>query len=108
MSRVQANLLLTLAAIIWGSAFVVQQIGTGNLGTISFTGARFLLGALVVLPFALRQFRRVAREERPFQRRDWVGLTVTGLVLCTAPVLLQHVGGTEHQPGDGQADQSRR
>ena len=90
MGRVQANLLLTLAAIIWGSAFVVQQIGTGNLGTISFTGARFLLGALVVLPFALRQFRRVEREERPFQRRDWVGLTVTGLVLCIAAVLQQH------------------
>ena len=90
MSRIQANLLLTLAAIIWGSAFVVQQIGTGNLGTISFTGARFLLGALVVFPFALRQFRRVEREERRFGRRDWYGLAVTGLVLCTAAVLQQH------------------
>lgn len=90
MTRTQANLLLTLAALIWGSAFVVQQIGTGNLGTISFTGARFLLGALVVLPFAVRQFRRVEKGERPFQRRDWFGLIVTGLVLCTAAVLQQH------------------
>jgi drug/metabolite transporter (DMT)-like permease len=90
MTRTQANLLLTLAALIWGSAFVVQQIGTGNLGTISFTGARFLLGALVVLPFAVRQFRRVERGERPFQRRDWFGLIATGLVLCTAAVLQQH------------------
>ena len=90
MSRIQANLLLTLAAIIWGSAFVVQQVGTGTLGTISFTGARFLLGAIVVLPFALRQFRRVEREERSFERSDWYGLVVTGLVLCTAAVLQQH------------------
>ena len=90
MSRIQANLLLTLAAIIWGSAFVVQQVGTGTLGTISFTGARFLLGAFVVLPFALRQFRRVEREERSFERSDWSGLVVTGLVLCTAAVLQQH------------------
>lgn len=90
MSRIQANLLLTLAAIIWGSAFVVQQVGTGTLGTISFTGARFLLGAFVVLPFALRQFRRVEREERSFERSDWYGLVVTGLVLCTAAVLQQH------------------
>jgi len=90
MSRIQANLLLTLAAIIWGSAFVVQQIGTGNLGTISFTGARFLLGAFVVLPFAIRQFRRVEREERSMERRDWYGLVATGLVLCTAAVLQQH------------------
>jgi drug/metabolite transporter (DMT)-like permease len=90
MSRIQANLLLTLAAMIWGSAFVVQQIGTGDLGTISFTGARFLLGACVVLPFALRQYRKVTREDRPFERRDWVGLFATGLVLCTAAVLQQH------------------
>ncbi len=90
MTRIQANLLLTLAAVIWGSAFVVQQIGTGSLGTISFTGARFLLGALVVLPFALRQLRRVEREERPMERRDWHGLVATGLVLCTAAVLQQH------------------
>lgn len=90
MSRIQANLLLTLAAMIWGSAFVVQQIGTGDLGTISFTGARFLLGACVVLPFALRQYRKVTREERPFERRDWLGLFATGLVLCTAAVLQQH------------------
>ena len=90
MSRIQANLLLTLAAMIWGSAFVVQQIGTGDLGTISFTGARFLLGAFVVLPFAVRQFRRVHRDERAFERRDWIGLFATGLVLCTAAVLQQH------------------
>ncbi len=90
MSRIQANLLLTLAAVIWGSAFVAQQIGTGTLGTISFTGARFLLGAFVVLPFAFRQFRRVERRERSFERRDWYGLVVTGLVLCTAAVLQQH------------------
>ncbi len=90
MSRLQANLLLALAAVIWGSSFVVQQIGVGNLGTISFTGARFLVGALIVFPFAIRQFRRVEREERKFQRRDWQKLVITGTVLLTAAVLQQH------------------
>jgi len=90
MSRLQANLLLALAAVIWGSSFVVQQIGTGNLGTISFTGARFLVGALIVFPFALRQFRRVEREERKFQPKDWLLLIITGTVLFTAAVLQQH------------------
>ncbi len=90
MSRLQANLLLVLAAAIWGSSFVVQQIGVGNLGTISFTGARFMVGALIVFPFAFRQFRRVEREERTFQRGDWLTLVVTGTVLLTAAVLQQH------------------
>ncbi|GAB6190648.1 DMT family transporter [Desulfocastanea catecholica] len=90
MNRLQANLLLTLAAMIWGSSFVVQQIGTGELGTITFTGARFLVGALVVLPFAVRQFLRVEREERKFQASDWSGILATGSVLFIAAALQQH------------------
>ena len=90
MSRTQANCLLLLAAMIWGSAFVAQQVGTGSLGTISFTGARFLAGALVVFPFAVRQFRRVHYNERPFVRRDWLLLVVVGLVLSGAAMLQQH------------------
>ena len=90
MKRVHANLVLVLAAVIWGSSFVVQQIGTGNLGTISFTGARFLIGAVVVFPFALLQFKRVNRDERKFEPMDWLGVLGIGLVLLTAAVLQQH------------------
>lgn len=90
MNRLQANLVLTVAAIIWGSSFVVQQVGTGELGTISFTGARFLVGALVVLPFAVRQFLSVQSRERKFEPSDWTGMIVTGCVLFTAAALQQH------------------
>jgi len=90
MNRLQANLLLTLAAAIWGSSFVVQQIGVGNLGAISFTGARFLVGALIVFPFALKQFHRVERDVRKFKIDDWLVLVITGTVLLTAAVLQQH------------------
>ncbi len=90
MNRLQANLLLALAAAIWGSSFVVQQIGTGNLGTISFTGARFLVGAFIVFPFAFNQFKRVERLERKFRPEDWRALVVTGIVLLAAAVLQQH------------------
>ncbi len=90
MTRLQANLLLALAAMIWGSSFVVQQIGTGNLGTISFTGSRFLLGAFVVLPLALRQLRQRSREGYSFSCRDRLGILCTGAVLLTAAVLQQH------------------
>lgn len=81
---------MALAAIIWGSSFVVQQIGTGELGTITFTGARFLVGAVVVLPFAIKQFLRVDQKERKFQSSDWLGLVVVGCVLFTAAALQQH------------------
>lgn len=90
MNRLQANLLLLLAAMIWGSSFVVQQIGTGELGTITFTGARFLVGALLVLPFAAKQYLRVHNEERRFIASDWLGILLTGTVLFTAAALQQH------------------
>jgi drug/metabolite transporter (DMT)-like permease len=90
MTRIQANLLLFLAAMIWGSSFVVQQIGTGDLGTITFTGARFLIGAMIILPFGIRQLSRVERKERKFDLKDWCGIVLTGLVLLTAATLQQH------------------
>lgn len=90
MTRLQANFLLLLAAMIWGSSFVVQQIGTGELGTITFTGCRFLVGAMLVLPFAYRQFGKVNQSDRKFTRADWYGVGITGCVLFLAAALQQH------------------
>ena len=90
MTRIQANFVLALAAMIWGSSFVVQQIGTGDMGTISFTGARFLVGAIVVMPFGWRQLQRVQKERGRLPIRDWLGIALTGAVLLTAAALQQH------------------
>lgn len=48
--ELRANLLLLLAAIIWGLAFVAQRIGAQYLGSFSFNGIRFALGSLSLLP----------------------------------------------------------
>ena len=53
MTRLQANLLLTAIAVVWASAFVAQNLGMKAIGPVAFTGIRFLLGALVVLPLAI-------------------------------------------------------
>jgi len=45
-----ANLLLLLTAAIWGFGFVAQVLGMNYLGPFAFIGARFLLGALSLLP----------------------------------------------------------
>ena len=39
----QANLMLLLAAAIWGLGFVAQRLGMDHLGPYSFNGIRFLL-----------------------------------------------------------------
>lgn len=44
----RADLLMLLAAFIWGCSFVAQRLSLATIGPFFFTGIRFLLGALVV------------------------------------------------------------
>lgn len=91
MSRIQANLLLTLVALIWGSAFIAQNKGMADVGPLLFTGVRFLVGAAVVLPLALLEWRRLGRENRPLTRTDgWHIATLGGLM--TLGAAMQQIG----------------
>lgn len=47
--------LLLLTSAIWGMAFVAQRKGMEFSGPLTFNGLRFLLGALVLVPFMLVQ-----------------------------------------------------
>lgn len=58
----QANGLLLIAAIIWGSAFVPQAWGAVDVAPFLFTGLRFFLGSLVVLPFAWREWQQASQQ----------------------------------------------
>jgi drug/metabolite transporter (DMT)-like permease len=44
----RADLLMLLAALIWGCSFVAQRLSLETIGPWLFTGVRFLLGASVV------------------------------------------------------------
>jgi len=78
MSRLRADALLLLVAVIWGFAFIAQKAGMQSLGPFGFGGGRFLLSFLVVLPFAMREVRKV------IDRR--------ALVLCV-PLCIAFFGG---------------
>lgn len=55
--RLKADITLFLISIIWGSAFVAQRV-VGQAGSVYiFNGIRYLVAALVVLPFAWRALR---------------------------------------------------
>ena len=49
----RADLLMLLTAAIWGSTFVAQRLGMEEIGPFLYTGLRFALGALVLLPLLL-------------------------------------------------------
>ena len=64
--RWQANFFMLITALIWGIAFVAQRVGMQHFGPFSFTGIRFTLGSLLILPIILRADRLM-----PSQRTAW-------------------------------------
>jgi drug/metabolite transporter (DMT)-like permease/uncharacterized membrane protein YeiH len=45
-----AEVLLLLAAVIWGFGYVAQRVGMDHVGPFTYNGTRFALGALSLLP----------------------------------------------------------
>jgi len=79
--RLKADLTLLFVSILWGSAFVFQRI-VGEQGSVYyFNGMRFLLGALILLPFVWRR-RTVPREQ-------WLWMSIAGAILFIASALQQ-------------------
>ncbi|MEK8027874.1 DMT family transporter [Pseudaquabacterium rugosum] len=100
LHRWQANALLLLAAVIWGSAFVGQALGMDGVGPLSFTALRFALGTLVVAPLAWQEHRRLRAQPRPADstaagrlegRAALRWILALGTLLC-AGVVLQQIG----------------
>ena len=89
MTRSQANLLLLAVALVWGSAFVAQAHGMEALGPFAFTGLRFLLGVIVVLPLAWRDYRGIARRAVPPGWREVRGVILLGVLLALGAVFQQ-------------------
>jgi drug/metabolite transporter (DMT)-like permease len=88
MTRLKADILLFIATIIWGSAFVAQKDSMAHLGPFAFIAARFFLSFLCVIPFALRERRRIVLEEA---KSLWPLITAFCIVF-TAGVILQQKG----------------
>lgn len=49
-NELSSEILLFLAAIIWGFGFVAQRAGMEYIGPFVFNGIRFILGAVVIFP----------------------------------------------------------
>jgi len=91
-SQWKGNLLLILTALIWGSAFVAQSVGTQYIGPFTFNAARSVLGGLVLLPaIALLDKAGVTRKpQTPAQRRTLLaGGVCCGAALAVASAFQQ-------------------
>ncbi|MBM4156554.1 MAG: DMT family transporter [Lentisphaerae bacterium] len=85
------EMLLALTSMIWGSAFAAQQIAMKKgLGPMIFTGLRFALGGLVLIPLiAWRRKHAVASDP---QARLPIGATIGAGIFLFAAAALQQIG----------------
>ena len=85
------NILLVLTALIWGCAFVAQSVGMDYVGPFTFNMARFLIGAILLLPviwFMDRQ-RKTGAEKGAGQKTLIIGGICCGIALAVASTLQQ-------------------
>ena len=86
--RVKADLTLLFVSIVWGSAFVAQRVA-GQMGSVYlFNGARYLLAALVVLPFVL-QAGRSEGSVSALRRDQYQWMFIAGFFLFMGSALQQ-------------------
>ncbi len=101
--KLRGEFYIFLAALIWGSSFVVQKVGMDYIGPLTFTAFRFTIGTLAMFPILMIARKRKAgspsvRADRKGLPRQliiggiWVGianfagsiLQQTGLIYTTA------------------------
>ncbi len=91
LKALKAELLLLLAAVIWGFAFVAQRVGMEHVGPFTYNGVRFVLGALSLLPLLLIGRRSGVSLYPGGWRPILTGGLLAGLLLF-AGASLQQVG----------------
>lgn len=95
MKQFRGALLLTLTALIWGTAFVAQSLGMDHLGPFTFNGVRNFVAALALLPIIFflrrRQQRPTEQTADPAKSRKtlWLGGVLCGVALAVASSLQQ-------------------
>ena len=100
--RLRANGALLLASALWGFAFVAQRVGSSSVGPLTFTGVRFALGALVLLPVILLRdrIRGVPRAARTAATRAVVVPGILAGLFLTIAVNLQQAAMSDTPAGN--------
>ncbi|VVN94834.1 DMT family transporter [Pseudomonas fluorescens] len=87
----RADVLMLVTAMIWGSGFVAQTSGMDHIGPFLYSGLRFTLGSLCLLPLVLRGNRQNTHSEPFLTKGLLVGGGLMGLALALG-INLQQVG----------------
>lgn len=81
-------LLFLILCLVWGSSFILMKEGLKELSAYEVAAMRMLSGGVVLLPFALKSFKRM-------QRKDLGFLIISGLLGSFIPAILFCVAETK-------------
>ncbi|NLD10998.1 MAG: DMT family transporter [Clostridiales bacterium] len=90
----KGDIILVLAALVYGSGLVAQKDGMNNLGPFTFTAIRFIMGGIVLIPVAMIVRKHKSPEQKAAEmpvKKMLKGCIATGFVL-TAMVVAQQYG----------------
>jgi len=91
----QANLMMLLAASIWGFAFVAQRVGMETMGPHWFNSLRFFIGVVALTPVVIWMDRTQAKSSNEGPKSSTKSLLMGGAVAG----LLLFIGATFQQVG---------
>lgn len=101
-TKLKGSIMLLVAALIWGTAFVAQSEGMEYVEPFTYGGIRTIIGGIVLLPpvvFIMRN-HKLSSENKP---RTSVRKTVIGGIICGCVLFvassLQQIGMTETSAG---------
>lgn len=91
----QANLMMLLAASIWGFAFVAQRVGMDTMGPHWFNSLRFFIGVVALMPVVIWMDRVQAKSAAESSKSSVKTLLMGGAVAG----FLLFIGATFQQVG---------
>ena len=94
-AKIRNAVLLAVAALIWGIAFVAQSVAMDYIGPFTYNGIRSLIGGIVLIPVILisdankkkrGEYVKLGKKEK---KNLIVGGVLCGICICVASNLQQ-------------------
>ncbi len=88
--EVNSFILLLITTLIWGSAFVFQDIASQYVGSYTFNCIRFLIAFIIMLPFAIYRQKKLKKENKNNSLKEIIiSSSICGFFLIGASILQQ-------------------
>lgn len=90
----KGEILLTITALIWGTAFIAQSVGMEYIGPITFNGVRTLTGGIALLPviFFMSRSKKKNDDKKAEDNKLWIKAGIECGIFLLIASSLQQIG----------------